>query len=140
MESIKTHRFYTVEKISEHIEETPEGYLLCLDVPITRTGEFLYHASELMGLDGKPLVEATSDGLVRIRRDEADVFSDISINSFNGKPVTIGHPEGFVDPENWNVLACGFLQNAHRGDGEASDLLLADILVTKAEEIGRAHV
>ena len=33
--------FYTTEKLSEHIEETPEGFLVCYDVPIARIGQYV---------------------------------------------------------------------------------------------------
>jgi uncharacterized protein len=128
-------RFYITEQLSEHISETPEGYLLCSNVPITRTGEFLYKGDELLGHDGKPIVEATSDGIVRIQRDEGNVFSDITIKSFEGKPFTLDHPKGFVGPDNWQDLSHGTVQNVRRGEGDQADLLLADILVTTEEAI-----
>ena len=126
-------RFYVTGQLSENIAETPEGYLLCSNVPITRTGEFVYKGSELTGNDGKPLVDPTADGLVKIQRDADQVFSDETIRSFEGKPLTIDHPKGFVTPENWSDLAHGTIQNVRRG--EQGDLLLADILVTTAEAI-----
>jgi uncharacterized protein len=128
-------RFYVTEQLSEHIAETPEKYLLCTDVPITRIGEFLYRANDLIGNDGKPIVEATPDGMIRIQRDETDVFNEIALKSFEGKPLTLNHPKGFVGPENWSNLAHGTIQNVHRGIGEQSDLMLADILVTTEEAI-----
>ena len=38
---------YYGTKISEHMTDTPEGYLICWDVPIARTGEMTYRAAEL---------------------------------------------------------------------------------------------
>lgn len=128
-------RFYVTAQLSENISETPEGYLLCENVPITRTGEFLYKGNELLGDDNKPLVEPTSDGIVRIQRDEESVFDEITIRSFEGKPFTLNHPDGFVDPENWQDLTHGIIQNVRRGINEQSDLMLADILVTTKEAI-----
>jgi hypothetical protein len=126
-------RFYVTEQLSEHISETPEGYLLCQDVPITRLGEFIYKRDEMLGQDGKPIVEASSDGLVKIQRDADEVFSDITVSSFEGKPFTINHPNGFVGPDNWGNLAHGTIQNVRPGVGEQADLLLADILATTSE-------
>jgi uncharacterized protein len=128
-------RFYVTEQLSENIAETPEGYLLCSNVPITRIGEFLYKSNEMIGKDGKALVEATPDGVVRIQRDEKDVFADITIKSFEGKPFTLNHPNGFVGPENWGELAHGTVQNVRRGENGQGDLMLADILVTTEEAI-----
>ena len=120
--------YYITEQLSEHIGETPEGFLLCRDVPLTRTGVFEYTASEVP-------VEASFDGTVKIQRDEDEVFAENTIASFEGKPVTINHPEGMVTPENWSELAHGVVQNVRRGDGEQADLLLGDILITTEKGI-----
>ena len=120
--------YYITEQLSEHIGETPEGFLLCRDVPLTRTGVFEYTASEVP-------VEASLDGMVKIQRDEDEVFAENTIASFEGKPVTINHPEGMVTPENWSELAHGIVQNVRRGQGEMSDLLLGDILITTEKGI-----
>jgi hypothetical protein len=74
-------RFYA-SKISENMSETPEGYLLCVGVPIGRLGELEYAEGET------PL--ETKDGRVTVTRDEAELFSPETIASFEGKPVTIG--------------------------------------------------
>ena len=44
--------FYTVEQLSPRREKTPEGFLLCKDVPISRVGEFDYTPLET-GIAGK---------------------------------------------------------------------------------------
>lgn len=44
---------YYGSHISEHLVKTPEGYLICYDVPINRTGTQMYTAGEL-GLEGEP--------------------------------------------------------------------------------------
>ena len=52
---------YYGSKISEHMTKTPEGFLICHDVPIARIGQQEYFAGEL-GLDGDP------DRLVQVQR------------------------------------------------------------------------
>lgn len=120
--------YYIAEQLSEHIGETPEGFLLCKDVPLTRTGIFEYTGSEVP-------VESGIDGMVKIQRDDDEVFAQNAIASFEGKPVTINHPEGMVTPENWNELTHGVVQNVRRGDGEQADLLLGDLLITTEKGI-----
>ena len=44
---------YYGSRISGNMTETPEGYLICLNVPIARTGTQTYMRSEL-GLDEDP--------------------------------------------------------------------------------------
>jgi hypothetical protein len=114
----------TVESLSANQEFTPEGFLLCKNVPIARTGDQLYTADEI-GL------EARGDGLVKIQRDADEVFKETTISSFEGKPVTIDHPNGTdVNPSNWRDLTVGIVQNVRRGSGIEDDLLLADLLIT----------
>ena len=52
---------YYGTKISPHMTDTPEGYLICHDVAIARTGDMAYRAAEL-GLEGDP------DRAVTVRR------------------------------------------------------------------------
>lgn len=116
-------------KISENIHETAEGFLLCMDVSIARTGEMVYGKGET------PL-ETDSSGKIIITRDEAEVFRPETIASFQGKSITIKHPEEFVDPSNWKELTVGTVQNVRRGEGESKDDLVADLMITDALAIG----
>src|SRR6185312_1169188 len=40
------------------------------------------------------------------------------------------HPNEFVTPDTWSILTKGTIHNPRRGEGEQSDLLLADLLIT----------
>lgn len=122
-------KYYTPTKLSENISETPEGFLLCVGVAIARTGEMLYGKGET------PL-ETDNNGRVVISRDEKEVFKPETIASFEGKPVTISHPEEFVNPENWKELTVGIVQNVRRGEADQKDDLIADLLITDAIAIG----
>lgn len=113
--------FYTTERISPNLEKTPEGYLLCRGVPISRVGVFDYSAIEA----GLP---AGSDGLVHMGRSEQELFKPEAMASFEGKDVVIGH-SSFVDPKNWRCRSIGTVQNVRRGEGEDADKLLADLLL-----------
>lgn len=112
---------YYGTEISEHMTDTPEGYLVCRDVPIARTGDMVYRAGELE-LEGDP------DRLVTVRREEAEVFSPAAIASFEGKDVTAGHPAEMVGPENHAAYTKGHVQNVRR----AGELLVADLLIKDA--------
>jgi len=121
-------RYYTTNQLGQKRSTTPEGFLVCHDVPIARTGVQLYTAAEV------PL-DAGPDGLIRIEREADQVFRDDTLKSFEGKPVTVNHPESFVTPENWRNLTIGFVQNVRRGDGIEDDLVLADLVITDADGI-----
>lgn len=116
-------KYFVKSRLSENIAETPEGFLLCLAVPIARTGDMEYG-------EGETPLETDGNGKIIISRDEKEVFRPETIASFEGKPVTITHPVDFVDPNNWSRLAKGTMQNVRRGAGEHSDDLLADLLIT----------
>lgn len=122
-------KYFTPTKISENIRETPEGFLLCVGVPIARTGEMIYG-------DGETPLETGKNGKVVIDRSEKEVFSEQTISSFEGKPITIQHPKDFVTPENWKDLTVGIVQNVRRGEGESKNDLLADLLITDSKAIG----
>jgi hypothetical protein len=120
-------RFYSTAKLSDRISETPEGFLICEAVPITRAGDLLYNPSET------PIT--AGDGHTVISRSIDDIHDPATIASFEGKPVTINHPDDFVTPENWRELAVGVVQNVRPGEGEDADKLLADLLITDMEAI-----
>jgi hypothetical protein len=113
---------------------TPEGFLLCEAVPIARTGTLIYDESELVNDDG-PIVQGGDGGLVTIERNPDEVFRAETIASFEGKPVTMSHPDDFVSPANWRTLSMGITQNVRQGDGIESDLMIADLLITDATAI-----
>lgn len=121
-------RFYIEEQLSEHLGETPEGFLICHDVPIAKIGEQIYKADEVP-------IQPNKDGLVVIKRREEEVFSPDAISSFEGKPFTIDHPDEMVTPENWKDLAHGFVTNVRRGVKEKLDLLIGDIVITTKKAI-----
>lgn len=106
--------------ISPNKTETVEGYLVCRNVPIARTGAQEYMARELM-LDGDPERPVVVD-----RRPE-DVFEPAVLASFEGKPVTDGHPPENVGPENYAAYSRGHVQNVRReGDFIVADLYIND--------------
>lgn len=127
-------RYYTAAQLSERISETPEGFLLCEGVPVARAGELLYAEGELTAEDGFDAIEA-KDGIIKVTRGTDDLFSPETIASFEGKPVTLNHPEDFVAPDNWREVAVGHMQNVREGEGEDADKLLADLLITDREAI-----
>lgn len=126
------HRtLFTPSSLSEHISLTPEGYLLCRNVPIARTGTQDYLASDFNDqLQGDP------SGKIVVERTDDEVFRDSALDSFEGKPVTIGHPSEFVNPRNWKQYTGGFTRNIRRGTGDEVGMVLSDILLTDEAAIG----
>lgn len=119
---------YFATKISENMHRTPEGYLLCMDVPIA-------HCNEMEYAEGETPLEVGPNGTITISRARDEIFSAETIASFEGKPLTIKHPEDFVGPDNWKELAKGHMTNVRQGKGDQADDLLTDILITDAATI-----
>ena len=106
--------------LSPNKTETVEGYLICRNVPIARTGPQEYLARELM-LDGDP------ERVIAVDRLPEDVFEQAPLASFEGKPVTDGHPPENVGPENYAAYQKGHVQNVRReGDYIVADLYIND--------------
>jgi uncharacterized protein len=121
-------RFYTPQQVGKKQSLTNEGFLLCSDVPIARTGELIY------GPDETPL-EAGKDGIVRVSREMDEVFRPETLASFEGKPVTHDHPPEEVSPDNYREYVVGVCQNVRRGTGIEDNLILADLLIYDSEAI-----
>lgn len=109
-------------RFSPNMTKTPEGYLICHNVPIARTGWQDYLPQEI----GAP----AQSGTIKVYRDEAEVFSDATIASYEGKPVTDDHPAQEVRPDNIAAYGKGHCQNVRRGSGEFSDAVVADLVIT----------
>lgn len=112
---------YYLSKISDNIGETPEGYLICKNVPIARTGVQEYLGQEIQ-------VEDRYDKEVNVYREEEDVFDEAAIASFEGKPLTDEHPPVQVNINNLSQYAKGHVQNVHRCTSDPT-LLVADLVV-----------
>ncbi|ENZ1199083.1 DUF2213 domain-containing protein [Acinetobacter baumannii] len=126
--TVDRSNFYTTGQLGRTRETTPEGYLLCRDVPLARIGKLLYS-------DGEVPVTADNSGLIIIERGEDVLFDPRTIASFEGKPVTNDHPKGWVTPENWKKLSNGTAHDVRRGEDEDSDCLVADLLITDKDMI-----
>lgn len=121
-------------QLSQHISRTPEGYILCLGVPLARTAvnnPQLYRGAEL----GLP-----TDDTVEVFRAESEVFNKKFLASLESKPVTDRHPGQFLSPDNYAWHSRGHVRNIRSGDelpdGELAvvgDLVITD--PTLAEKI-----
>lgn len=121
---------YYGSSISPHIDKSPEGYLICRDVPINRTGEQDYLAREL-GLYGDP------ERVVKVYRLPEDVFAPAALASFEGKDVTNSHPPEMLTAENQAAYSKGHLENVRRvGDNTVADLFIKDPMLVSQVESG----
>ena len=115
-------------KLSPHMTESPEGFLICMGVPICRTGTQKYLPREI-GEKG--------DGLVDVYREEEEVFKPSAMASFEGKPVTDDHPPKEVTSDNYGQYMKGVVQNVRRGKGEEADNVVCDLVIYDAGLISK---
>lgn len=101
------------------IERTPQGGLKC-PANLTRTGVFVYTRA-----DGS---------IVRELRHPEEVFSEDSIRTLAGAPVTDLHPDQPVRPSNWKTTAVGHVAEAVKQDGK---FVSAALLIQDGETITR---
>lgn len=112
--------YYYGTKISPHMTDTPEGYLICHDVPLARVGTMEYTAREL-GLSDY------DDVFIEVNRSEDEVFSPAALASFEGKDVTYNHPPENLTPETYAAYSKGHVENVRRsGDYMVGDLHIKD--------------
>lgn len=108
-------------RFSLNMTQTPEGFLICHNVPIARTGEYEYLGREI-GLQDR------LNEKIKVYRSPEEVFSEKAIASFEGKLVTDEHPPNLLTPENAQRYSKGTIQNV-RQSNENKDLLLADLII-----------
>lgn len=115
------------EKLSEHKYKTPEGYLICTDAILARTGKQTYTKDEVFG-DG----DSTE---IDIDRPYDQVMNEKTIASFENKPVTFDHPEEDVNVGNYKSYAVGYVRDVHQGKADGKDVILGNLVITDQEAI-----
>jgi hypothetical protein len=130
---------YFAEYLSENIAQTPEGFLICRNAVIGRTGYQTYLVRELAANDPDGLVRGLDPGMsIEVWRDPAEVFSPATLASFESKSFTINHPPQMLTPETDGSYSVGHIQNVHQGDQPLDDgnlPMLADVIVKAQEAI-----
>ena len=115
--------------ISPNQIETGEGFLICKNVPIARTGDQEYLGREI-GLSGQD-----GEQVLTVHRSPEEVFSQAALASFEGKPVTNDHPPDLIGPDDVGIYEKGHAQNVRRGTGEWADYMVADLHIHDRELI-----
>lgn len=117
-------RAYYGYTLSPNQIETNEGFLICRNVPIARTGDQDYTGTEI-GLDDAQLRS--------VHRRPEEVFADAALASFEGKPVTDDHPPELLTPDTVRQYEKGHAQNVRPGSGEWEGYVLADLHIHDRE-------
>lgn len=110
------------EKLSEHKYKTPEGYLICTDAILARTGKQVYTKNEVFGNGDNTEID--------IDRPYNQVMNEKTIASFENKPVTFDHPEEDVNVDNYKDYAVGYVRDVHQGKVDGQDVILGNLVIT----------
>lgn len=115
-------RILISEKLSPHKYKTPEGYLICTDAVLARTGLQTYKRSELFACDDMREIE--------VNRTPEEVFSQATLASFENKPISIDHPDEEINVDNYGKYAVGFMRDIRRGKDNGQDVIIGDLVIT----------
>jgi hypothetical protein len=121
--------YYYGSRISDHMTKTPEGYLICHDVPLARIGVQDYLAKELE-LDTKFGIDSRQ--MIKVIRTPGEVFAPATLASIEGKTTTDLHPSAWMSPYNDSAYHRGHAQNIRRGVDGFSDFILGDLFIKDA--------
>ena len=115
-------------KLSNNIEETKEGYLKCFNVIMGRSGYQDYLGKELTGMG------FNDKEVVKVLREESEVFREETLDSGEGKPITYDHPSVDVDINNIKELGKGTILTKLWREGNN---MLGDIIITDKELVDK---
>ena len=119
------------EKLSNHKYKTSEGYLICTDAILARTGKQDYLKGELFAN-----CEDTANERISIDRPYNEVFDTKTLSSFENKPVTFDHPDEDVNISNYKSYAVGYVRDVHQGKTEnGEDVIMGNLVITDKDAI-----
>ena len=115
--------------LSENLYRDQDGYLVCENANLGRTGIQRYGAKEL-GLKDK-------SGIIEVHRKPEDVFDEESLQSLEGRPFVLGHNSG-TNIKNFYSKAKGIVFNVRRnGNNIAGDIRIFDEETANLVEKGK---
>lgn len=129
--------------LSENMEMTDEGYLICKNAVVGRTGVQRYRFSDLPQDEARELeIDAAPEDLIDLYREPEFVFADEFLATLEGKPVTDQHPRELLTIDTHDLHDCGHIMRPRRGDVplDSGDWpILADLMLTDKALIQKVH-
>lgn len=121
-------KFLMQEKLSDHKYKDNNGYLICTDAILARTGKQTYRKNEVFA-------DSDDDSEIEVDRKYEEVFSPATLASFENKPVTWDHPDTDVNADNHNELAVGFVRDVREGSYNGEPVIMGTLVITDARAI-----
>lgn len=118
-------RILVSEKLSENRFKTPEGYLICTNAILARTGKQTYLRREVFGDSCKD-----GDKEVEVDRTAEEVFAPETLASFENKPLCVEHPDEDVNAENHNLLSVGYVRDVKKDVVDGNEVMTATLVIT----------
>jgi len=107
-------------------EETEEGFLKVEDSKLARTGILIYSIGEIDVQDAPEGFDGGGSGVVRVFRSAKEVFNKETLESFKSRPITLEHPDKFVDSKNFKNESVGMSKDDVRREG---NFMLATLMI-----------
>lgn len=111
------------------LQMTKDGYLTG-EARVSRAGNVQHYYGSEIGLTGDD-----AGKVFGVYRDPAAVFSESSMMSLAGRPVTRGHPPAGVTADNWKDLSVGQVGGVIKRDGEHVVAPMAIMDASAAKEV-----
>lgn len=122
-------KFFAKEQLSPHKYKTKEGYLICTDAILARTGKQMYKKGDFF----PDAADASAD--YEVDRKEEDVFDEKTIASFENQPLVVNHPNEDVNSHNYKQYEVGFVRDVHKGEFNGQPVLLGNLVIRDADTI-----
>lgn len=122
-------KIFAQEQLSPHKYKTPQGYLVCVDAVLARTGKQKYRKGDFF----PNAQDAESE--IDVDRPEKEVFSDEAMASFENMPVVIEHPHEDVTSDNWKQYSVGLVRDIHRGTFKGNAVMLGNLIIQDKQAI-----
>ena len=116
-------RILVSEKLSENRFKTPEGYLICTNAILARTGKQTYLRREVFG-------DSCDDGDNEVDRTAEEVFAPETLASFENKPLCVEHPDEDVNADNHNLLSVGYVRDVKKDVVDGNEVMTATLVIT----------
>jgi hypothetical protein len=107
--------FSTIVQVSDNRYIDENGYLVCKNAILGRTGTQRYNANEISHALKKFNLKGYT--VVDVERRPEDVFNEASLRTLENKPFTFNHPNEWVNTKNHSSLSKGFVRDVYR-DGD----------------------
>lgn len=122
-------KIFAKEQLSEHKYKTPQGYLVCVDAILARTGKQKYRKGDFFA-DAED-----ADVEIDVDRPEKEVFSKEAIASFENMPLVVEHPDENVTSDNWKQYSVGIVRDVHQGEYKGNKVLLGNLIIQDEQTI-----